>query len=554
MKQIDWSADFETTTKANLEKDGYVRVWFWSLVSLDLSQEYYGTTIESFLSKVEELKCKKIWFFNLRFDGSFLVYHLTKTNSYPFDCLIDQMNIWYAVNISMPHGIVKIWDAYKKFPGMSVNDLAKLYKIEGKKERPDFFKYYPIDYKPTKKDIEYGLQDSRIVAFALSKEYEQGRKSITLSSDSFKEVQETIGGYNKWRKYMPKLSEETDAFCRLAYKGGITYVNPKYKGKTVKNVYCYDINSMYPWSMCETELPIGKPTLSFTEPGKDKLFIIQFETEFKLKEGFIPTVQVKDDPRYSLREFLTESKGITKLTLTSVDYELFKEHYEVYYEINKGYLVFDKMIGLLKPYIDQWHAIKEQATLDGDLATRFLAKRHLNSPYGKTGMKIERINKVPWMDENEELHYMDIPSKGDGIYVPYACFVCANARKLLVDSIQKQYDDFVYCDTDSIHSLCANPDIPIDNYELGKFKLEGKYEFGKYIRPKTYIHGRKVYGSNWYSYEIQEVKCAGMPDEVKGQVTYENFKQGTVFRGKKEQKRVKGGVVIMETVFEIKEE
>ena len=40
-----WAADFETTTKANLEKDGYVRVYLWSLVSSDLTQEYWGTDI-----------------------------------------------------------------------------------------------------------------------------------------------------------------------------------------------------------------------------------------------------------------------------------------------------------------------------------------------------------------------------------------------------------------------------------------------------------------------------------------------------------------------------
>lgn len=72
-----WAADFETTGKTNLEIDGRVRVWLWSLVRCSKQrEEYYGTTIESFLNKIVELNVTKIWFHNLRFDGSFIVWHL----------------------------------------------------------------------------------------------------------------------------------------------------------------------------------------------------------------------------------------------------------------------------------------------------------------------------------------------------------------------------------------------------------------------------------------------------------------------------------------------
>lgn len=72
-----WTADFETTGRTNLEIDGRVRVWLWSLVRCSsANEEYYGTTIESFLEKIMELKVEKLWFHNLRFDGSFIVWHL----------------------------------------------------------------------------------------------------------------------------------------------------------------------------------------------------------------------------------------------------------------------------------------------------------------------------------------------------------------------------------------------------------------------------------------------------------------------------------------------
>ena len=56
MKQTSiWGADFETTGKENLEKDGKIRVWLWSLVSTNMKQEYYGTEIDTFIDKIKEL-------------------------------------------------------------------------------------------------------------------------------------------------------------------------------------------------------------------------------------------------------------------------------------------------------------------------------------------------------------------------------------------------------------------------------------------------------------------------------------------------------------------
>lgn len=72
-----YAADFETTGENNLRIDGRVRVWLWSLVNVPNPDEYYtGTTIESFLEQIQKLRITKIFFHNLRFDGSFIIWHL----------------------------------------------------------------------------------------------------------------------------------------------------------------------------------------------------------------------------------------------------------------------------------------------------------------------------------------------------------------------------------------------------------------------------------------------------------------------------------------------
>ena len=53
--------------------------------------------------------------------------------------------------------------------------------------------------------------------------------------------------------------------------------------------------------------------------------------------------------------------------------------------------------------------------------------------------------------------------------------------------------------------------------------------------------------------DVPEVKCAGMPDNCKSLVTYDNFKYGAEFEGKLMPKRIKGGAALRETTYQIKE-
>ena len=68
-----WCADFETTSLKNLEKDGCVRVWLWSLVGVEENEHFYGLTIEDFFKTIKKNKCSRIFFHNLKFDGRFIV-------------------------------------------------------------------------------------------------------------------------------------------------------------------------------------------------------------------------------------------------------------------------------------------------------------------------------------------------------------------------------------------------------------------------------------------------------------------------------------------------
>lgn len=212
----------------------------------------------------------------------------------------------------------------------------------------------------------------------------------------------------------------------------------------------------------------------------------------------------------------------------------------------------------------QW---KIDATESGDKAKRYIAKRYLNSPYGKTGMKIERINKIPiGKDANGQVKYATETTEAEAKYVPYASFVCAQARKKTIETAQAEYHHFIYADTDSIHLIGeAETDIEVDDVKLGAWKLEGEFELGKYLRAKTYIHGHRIMDDGGMAdlqtekIEVDEIKCAGMSDNIKDVCTWERFRIGETFSpetdgvGKLVQHGVNGGCLLEEMPFTIKE-
>ena len=159
---------------------------------------------------------------------------------------------------------------------------------------------------------------------------------------------------------------------------------------------------------------------------------------------------------------------------------------------------------------------------------RLVYKLILNNLYGKFGSKPKGQNKLPSLDDSGVLKYTlsEIKDRGS-YYLPIALAVVSWAHVLIDDAIMETgYDNFVYCDTDSIHTLGTLPDDWIDSKILGKFKHEACEITAKYVRQKTYIHKDNI-DSDW------EICCAGMPDSLKqymnreyGESCIDEFKVG----------------------------
>lgn len=73
----------------------------------------------------------------------------------------------------------------------------------------------------------------------------------------------------------------------------------------------------------------------------------------------------------------------------------------------------------------------------GNKGQRTLAKLMLNSLYGKFATSLEVQSKIPFLGEDNIIHYsLSEKEEKNGIYLPIACFITAYAREKTIRTSQ----------------------------------------------------------------------------------------------------------------------
>lgn len=515
------------------------------------------------------------WFHNLAFDGEFILSHILqagytyseKNGNMTYSTLISGLGKFYEITVSFEkRGHKKavactFKDSLKKLP-MPVSAIAKAFKLPISKLSIDYEEYRAPGHELTPEETDYIKNDVGIVSMALKHQFDEGLTALTMGSDALRWYRDMIGK-SAWNELFPVLELEMDGEIRKAYKGGYTYVNPRFQsvGDHESMVMgagsVYDVNSLYPSVMRFRPLPVGQPVhfrgkydKSASYAAGHPLFIQFLTCTFKLRPGFLPTVQIKRNPFFKETEYLTEVDEPVDLAMTSVDLALFFEHYEVEVMYWTGGYMFKQMKGLFNAYIDHWMHIKETTT--GGL--RQLAKLMLNSLYGKFATNPDVTPKLPYLRPDGSVGYKLGPQETrDPVYTPLGCFVTAWARYKTIRSAQAIYDRFMYADTDSLHVLGTDPvkGIEVHPTKLGAWKHESDFSQAKYLRAKTYIERIVAVGDvvdgRYTMVPVDphdDVKCAGMPADLKKHVTFDNFKRGLTIWGKLRPVHVPGGIVL----------
>lgn len=362
--------------------------------------------------------------------------------------------------------------------------------------------------------------------------------------------------------------------------------------------------------------PIGKPcfwTGNFIPPEAERqgrYYFLRIRTRFYLKDGYLPFIQIKGNALYKGTEALetsdvydketgkyydryewtdgTERQAIVELTLTMTDYKLILEHYElVEFEILDG-CWFYGAIGIFDEYIDKYKEIK----MNSKGAKRELAKLFLNNLYGKMASSTDSSYKVAYVKDDMSIGFIPY-EEHDKIpgYIPVGSAITSYARNFTIRAAQKNYRGvnergFIYADTDSIH-CDLNADevtgIKIHDKNFCCWKLESYWNEAVFTRQKTYIeHVTHNDGQEVKPY--YNIKCAGMPQKCKdlfelsmtGNADYDeewsdeereflfdeagnpikrkmnDFKIGLKVPDKLRPLRIKGGVLLVNTTYEMR--
>lgn len=570
-----YTADFETTTTPD-----DCRVWAWGLC--EIANDYsvrFGKTISEMMEYLS--RCSNtIYFHNLKFDGEFLFYYLFQngykyvkvTRNLPedtefevgslkekqFTTLISDKGQWYEIKICISKYKKKsifltVRDSLKVLP-FTVEQIAKAFKLEIKKGKIDYNKFRPVGYEMDQNEREYLHNDVSIVAQALDVLFSKDLTKMTTGANAVKHFKE-IFNPKRFERLFPQLDYQTDKDIRYSYRGGFTYLMPKYRGKIISSGIVLDVNSLYPSVMYNEPMPYDYPVFFNGEYILDPvypLYVVMITCTFELKKDHIPTIQLKlkDNPILGGLEYISSSKGMdVTMCLTSVDLKLFLDHYDVYnIEYHSGWK-FKAATGLFCEYIDYWTRQKIEAKENKNGGLYTLAKLMLNSLYGKFSTGLECRSKIPTYDGTLIKLELDIPEMRKALYIPVGTFITSYARNTTIRAAQKVYSRFIYADTDSLHLIGTDipEDLEIDPAALGKWKHETTFSKAKFLRPKTYIEFGHDPDSN--DPDQMKITAAGLPAACHDQVTFKNFTIGKTYHGKLKPSHYPGGIVLEDIDF-----
>lgn len=534
---------------------------------------------------------------------------------------------WYKIVIKTMGHIIQIRDSLKLLP-FSVKRIGQSFDTRHKKLDMEYKGFRYPGCEITDKEKKYIANDVLVIKEALEIMHEEGHNNLTIGSCCLAEYRKLLGKPT-FARLFPNIygipldkeygEEDIGSYIRNSYKGGWCYAVKQKAGRVYHKGCTVDVNSLYP-SMMHSDsgnrYPVGEPTFwkgDYIPPEALKntsYYFIRIKTRFQLKDGYLPFMQIKGNHLYKGNECLETSDILGKdgeyhdyykdldgniqkarptLTLTWTDFELMKEHYRLYdFEILDG-CWFRADIGIFDVYIDKYKEIK----INSKGAKRELAKLFMNNLYGKLASSKDSTFKVAKVKEDGQIVFGSVQEEGkEPGYIPCGSAITSYARNFTIRAAQKNYHGpdqpgFIYADTDSLHcDLCPDELIGIAQHpaDFCCWKVETEWDYGKFIRAKTYIE-HVIVKDGEAVVPFYNIKCAGMPDKCKAIFLYgcgelskdeleqkytgileeqnmeqflsiehsiEDFNYGLIVPGKLMPKRIPGGIVLVDTCYEMR--
>lgn len=325
------------------------------------------------------------------------------------------------------------------------------------------------------------------------------------------------------------LTQAQDEYARAnyLYRGGISYVNPLYKGKMLtkqlmgETMKRYDVNSEYPYAMAEINDLIGKPITK------------TFDEYLKMKK--------EDKEKYEAVYVLNRVYGDVKEGYLGLWYDPFRKDFVDHIDEEGTHLIFERELNEMynwyddlqiscdvvilwkkgpksyAPFVNDNYALKDHATRVKNVTLKVVTKLKLNSGYGKLAERLERVKgHYELNEETGAIHFVRDETETEAsssmnvvigalVTCVARCYILSKIREVCGPNIKEK---FVYIDTDSIHAFATYDKA--DAFALGGLKLEAECDAVKYILPKTYIDVERVNKDGTIDYNAFEVHSKGV--------------------------------------------
>jgi hypothetical protein len=334
-----------------------------------------------------------------------------------------------------------------------------------------------------------------------------------------------------FEKSIPQLSGKIANDIRTSYTGGAVDMYIPKPPRGVK-IYCYDVNSLYPYVMKEYPMPIGKP--------------VYFEGDIRAIEGdafgfFYCNIIAPDNLKHPILQTHVKTDGgiRTMAPLGTWNDMIFSAEMDnamklgYQFKILWGYK-FEKKI-IFKDYVNFLYNFRLNFPKSDPL--NYIAKILLNSLYGRFGMmdnfsEVNIIHKDYLADfeskffdvitsrtELEDYFLVEIKNSENilddensthNINVAIASAITAYARIHMSQFKNNPDFNLYYSDTDSIYIDKPLDESFISNTILGKLKLENICKKAIFLSPKVYYlqteDNKVIYKVKGLKHEVELTK------------------------------------------------
>jgi hypothetical protein len=535
--------DIETLVKKGIHKP-----YLFSMFDGTNNYSWFDDNASELLNKLLTRKYKgyDVYAHNLsKFDLIFLHKDIAKLNSDFNIKFLKRDDKYISINISNPTRNISITikDSLNLLPE-SLHKLSKQFNVETPKgiepvyrNKGDSLSYYYLeDISHYNKEVEIvndlnewkskvqNYCENDCVAL-----YQVLIKFRTLIYDKFEiniDIYPTIPSvafaifktHYMEANTIPIIKGRIYDFIHESFTGGSTEV---YKPEGT-NIYCYDVNSLYPSSMKYNKFPVGNIVqfqgnidwLYKLDPAYNK------ENSYWIGDAEVSTIKDLHKPYLQINHLTKDNGLVGRRTISPNGTFNMKINSPEYYnavEINKDYnikinsgFLFEAK-DIFSQYVDEVYQIKKDNSKSSPMY--LISKLLMNSLYGRFAMKpINHISKYIDRDEdifnfienNIILDYQDIdketifisyqPKNKDNIEgtegggddfknsIAIASAVTSYSRVFMS---QFKNESLYYTDTDSIF-IDKELDSKLINTKLGAFKLEYTFKEIVFLGPKIY--------------------------------------------------------------------